>query len=451
MKLRFLGAAGTVTGSKYLIEHEGAKLLVDCGLYQGVKALRLRNRRPLSMSPAELDAVVLSHAHIDHSGHLPALVRDGFRGPVYCSPPTRELCEILLPDAARLQEEDARYSNKKGFSKHHPALPLYTGEDAEKALEHLQPIDFAEHFEVGPFGIRLIPAGHILGAASVEVTCEGRVLLFSGDLGSSKDLVMQPPEAPGAPDWVVIESTYGDRLHEAADPVERVAEILERVIGRGGTLLIPSFAVGRTQTLLYCLYEIFRRERVRPVPVFVNSPMATNVTELFRRSASYHRLSPELVEKVCNVASYVRTPDESRKLSGSRYPMVIISASGMASGGRILHHLKALAPDHRNTILIPGFQAPGTRGAAMVGGARSVKIHGRYVPVRAEVVHLDLFSAHADQRDLLEWIGRCEKTPKQVFVTHGEAEPADVLRRTIADRFHCPVSVPEYLDSVELC
>jgi metallo-beta-lactamase family protein len=357
MKLSFLGAAGTVTGSKYLLEHEGTKLLVDCGLYQGVKSLRLRNRRALPVAPPEIDAVVLSHAHIDHSGHLPALARDGFSGPVYCSPPTRELCQILLPDAARLQEEEARYSNKKGTSKHHPALPLYTSEDAEAALKLLEAAEFGERTRVGPFELRLIPAGHILGAASVEVACEGRTLLFSGDLGSSNDLLMRPPEAPGAPDWVVIESTYGDRLHEDADPIERVAEILKRVIGRGGTLLIPSFAVGRTQTLLYCFYEIFRRELCREVPVFVNSPMATNVTQLFRRSAAYHRLSPEQVEKVCDIAHYVRTPEESRKLSEGRYPAVIISASGMASGPR---------PPQRH----PGTGLPGARDARRGHGRR---------------------------------------------------------------------------------
>ena len=450
MKLHFLGATGTVTGSKYLLEHEDAKLLIDCGLYQGVKTLRLRNRKPLPVKPEEIDAVVLTHAHIDHSGHLPALVRDGYAGPIHSSPATRDLCEILLPDAARLQEEDARYANRKGTSKHHPALPLYTEDDARQALAQMAPVDFRESTSIGPFRFRLIPAGHILGAASVEVSCAGTTVLFSGDLGNSRDLLMYPPEAPGAPDWVVIESTYGDRLHEQCDPVERVAEILERTIARGGSLLIPSFAVGRAQTLLYCLYEAFRRELVREVPVFLNSPMATNVTQLFRRSASLHRLSDELVEKVCRLATYVRTPDESRKLSGSRYPMVIISASGMASGGRVLHHLKALAPDHRNTILVPGFQAPGTRGAAMVAGARSVKIHGSYIPVRAEVIQLDLFSAHADQRDLLAWIGRCEKLPRGVFVTHGEPVPADVLRRTIHDRLGCPTSTPEFGEVVDL-
>jgi metallo-beta-lactamase family protein len=261
---------------------------------------------------------------------------------------------------------------------------------------------------------------------------------------------MYPSEPPGSPDWVVIESTYGDRLHEDCDPIEKVAEILARTISRGGTLLIPSFAVGRAQTLLYCFYEAFRRELVRPVPVFVNSPMATNVTQLFRRSSPHHRLSAELAEKVCRLATYVRSPDDSRKLSASHYPSVIISASGMASGGRVLHHLKSLAPDHRNTILVPGFQAPGTRGAAMVSGARSVKIHGSYVPVRAEVVQLDVFSAHADQRDLLAWIGRCEKPLRGVFVTHGEAVPADILRRTIQDRVRCPTSTPEFGECVEL-
>jgi metallo-beta-lactamase family protein len=450
MRIEFLGAAGTVTGSKTLVEAEGARVLVDCGLYQGVKALRLRNWAEFPVDPASIDAVLLTHAHIDHSGYLPALVRDGFAGPVYCSEPTRELCRILLPDAAYLQEEDAGYANRKGFSKHHPALPLFTSADAEAALGHLRSVEFDAWREVGALRFQLRPAGHILGASSVAVEHAGRSILFSGDLGRRDDLLMHPPALPGAPDWMVVESTYGDRLHPKRDPFEALAAILTTTISRGGVLLIPSFAVGRAQTLLYCFHEIFRRGLAEKVPVFVNSPMATDVTQLFRRLSDYHRLDPAEAEAVCGLAHYVRSVDESRELAAQRDPCVLISASGMASGGRVLHHLRALAPDARNTLLFPGFQAPGTRGDAIVRGVESVKIHGQQVPIRAEVIPLDIFSAHADQAGLLAWLGACERPPQRVFVTHGEAVPADTLRRRVKDDLGYPAHVPEHRESVEL-
>jgi metallo-beta-lactamase family protein len=450
MKLTFLGATGTVTGSKYLLEAEGERILVDCGLYQGVKQLRLRNRRPLPVEPSSIRAVLLTHAHIDHSGYLPALVRDGFVGPIRCSELTAALCNVLLPDAGRLQEEDARYANRKGFSKHHPAEPLFTEDDAERALRSLSPVAFGAWHEVGVFRFRLQIAGHILGAASIEVEHAGRRILFSGDLGRDEDLLMLPPEPPGDPDYIVIESTYGDRLHPEADPFEALAAELEKTVSRGGMLLIPSFAVGRAQTLLYCFHEIFRRRLAPQVDVFVDSPMATDVTNLFRGSCGEHRLREDLCDAVCDVAHYTRSPAESRNLSARRDPAVIISASGMASGGRVLHHIKAFGPDRRNTIVFPGFQAPGTRGDALVHGARSVKIHGRQVPIEAEVVQLDIFSAHADQKGLLEWVGQAEKPPSTVFVTHGEPVPADTLRREITDTLGFDAIVPEYKETVEL-
>jgi metallo-beta-lactamase family protein len=450
MRLGFFGAAGTVTGSKYLLETGDRRILVDCGLYQGVKALRLRNWKPLPFDVDDLDAVLLTHAHIDHSGYLPALARNGYDGPIYCSPPTRDLCGILLPDAGHLQEEDAEYANRKGFSKHRPARPLYTEEDGARAAERCRPVAFHEWHELGDLAFRLWPAGHILGAASVEIRHGQRTLLFSGDLGRDDDLLMHPPQRPERPDWIVVESTYGDRIHPRRDPLEALADVVTRTAGRGGVVLIPSFAVGRAQTLLYCLHEIFQRGLAPELPVFVNSPMATDVTELFRHSVGYHRLSEDLCNAVCDVARYVRSVEESRELAGSRYPMVIISASGMATGGRVLHHLKALAPDHRNTILIVGFQAPGTRGDALVGGARTIKIHGGQVPVEAEVVQLDLFSAHADQRGLLDWLGAGSEPPREVFVTHGEPVAADTLRRLAAEELGCPTRVPEHLEQVEL-
>jgi len=451
MKLTFLGAAGTVTGSKYLLTTEHERVLIDCGLYQGVKQLRLRNWQRLPLDLETLDAVILTHAHIDHSGYLPALVRDGYRGPVYCTPPTEELCRILLPDSGRLNEEDAIYANRKGFSKHRPARPLYTEEDALRALERFVGLEFGEPLAIGGLRIRIRPAGHILGAGSVQVTHRGGTLLFSGDLGRGDDLLMYPPEAPGSPDQVVLESTYGDRRHAEADPIAELAALLERTLSRNGTLLIPTFAVGRAQTILYCLHQVFQRGLAPRVPVYLNSPMATSVTRLYQRFCDYHRLSTELCDEVWGSTHFVRSVEESRELSerGS-FPGVILSASGMATGGRILHHLKALAPGRRNTILLPGFQAPGTRGDAIARGVEAVKIHGSYVPVRAEVAQFDLLSAHADQRGLLDWLAKCAPTPKQVYVTHGEAVPADALRHEIAEAHGIAARVPEFREEVEL-
>ncbi len=450
MELQFLGAAGTVTGSKVLVSAGETRVLVDCGLYQGVKQLRLRNWARLPLEPTRLAAVVLTHAHIDHSGYLPALVRAGYTGPVYCTEPTRDLCAVLLPDSGKLQEEDARYAAEKKFSRHARPLPLHTQEDAEKVLSQLRPQPFRETFRVGDLEVSLATAGHILGAASVTLRHGARKLLFSGDLGRSDDLLMRAPAPPGDPDWVVVESTYGDRNHPAADPVARIAEILAETLRRGGSLLIPSFAVGRAQTLLYCLHEVFRRGLAARVPVFVNSPMATDVTDLYRRHVDHHRLSAAQCADVCDIATFTRSVEESKRLAARRGPLVIVSASGMATGGRVLHHLKVLAPEQRNTILLPGFQAPGTRGDALASGADQIKIHGEYVRVRARVEQLEILSAHADQADLLAWLGRCGKPPREVFVVHGEPVASDTLRRLTREHLGYAARVPEYLETVSL-
>jgi len=450
VRLTFLGAAGTVTGSKFLVEAPGARVLVDCGVYQGVKKLRLRNWEPLPFEPSSLDAVVLTHAHIDHSGYLPALVRDGFRGSVHCTPPTRELLEILLPDSGKLHEEDAAYANRKHFSKHEPALPLYREEDARNVFPQLHAVGFGERVRIAGLSLRFVPAGHILGAASAELEAAGGRLLFSGDLGRWNDPLMHPPAAPAPADWIVLESTYGDRRHPDQDPVAAVAEVLRRTVLRGGILLLPSFAVGRAQSLLYCLHESFRRELAPRVPVYVNSPMATSATRLYQRFSSYHRLSEGECEAVFEVASFVRSVEESKRLNERREPLVIVSASGMATGGRVLHHLRALLPDPRNTVLLPGFQAPGTRGADLAAGAESIKIHGGRVPVRAEVAQLNLLSAHADQRDLLRWLGSCGAGARRVFVVHGEPAASDALRVRVRDDLGLAVTVPDHLEAVEL-
>lgn len=451
MRITFLGATGTVTGSKYLVEAGGRTLLVDCGLFQGYKQLRLRNWAPPPVDPRRVDVVLLTHAHIDHSGYFPLLARSGFSGRLWCTEATRDLAAILLPDAGHLQEEEAAYLNRHGKSKHKPALPLYTEDDARKSLERIGGVEFGETVPLGG-GVtaRFAPAGHILGAASIVIEHDGRSVLFSGDLGRADDLVMRPPARGLAADHVVVESTYGDRLHHPADPVERLGDVIRRTHARGGVVVIPAFAVGRAQTLLYAIHRLRRANAIPELPVFLNSPMAVDATELYHRYRAQHRLSPEECAGMCKAAHIVRSPTESKALNMRPGPMVIISASGMATGGRVLHHLKAFAPDPKNTILLAGFQAGGTRGATIAAGAPEVKIHGEQVPIRAEVAQLDNLSAHADQRGLLDWLAALGAPPKRVFVTHGEPGAADTLRRLVAERFGWRSEVPEYRDSHDL-
>jgi metallo-beta-lactamase family protein len=451
MRLTFLGATGTVTGSKYLLEHGGRRLLIDAGMYQGLKQLRLRNWDAFPVEPSQIDAVVLTHAHLDHSGHLPRLVQLGFRGRVHCTTPTRDLCALMLPDSGRLLEEEADYANRHGFSKHHPALPLYTEHDAHDAMHFFSAREVGEGFEPIP-GVRVQfrRAGHLLGAVSVRIEWAGGSLLFSGDLGRADDLLMRPPELPDTADTVIVESTYGDRAHAAADPMTELATVINRTAARGGVVVIPSFAVGRAQALMYCLHLLREQRRIPDIPAFLNSPMAADATQIYRSHPEEHRLTPAQCEAIGHAVRIVGSIEESKRLNDMRYPAIIISASGMASGGRVLHHLKAFAPDHRNSIVFAGYQAAGTRGAAIVGGAATVTIHGQQVPVRAEVAQLDSMSAHADRDELLAWIGALPGAPRRVFVTHGEPVAADSLRQAIGERHRWPCSVPEYRDSIEL-
>lgn len=450
MRIEFLGGTDTVTGSKYLLEHDGRRLMVDCGLFQGLKQLRLRNWDAFPIDPSRIDAVLLTHAHMDHSGFVPRLVKLGFKGPVFCTRATLELCELLLPDSGRLQEEEADFANRHGHSKHKPALPLYTEQDARAALKRFEPISFDQEHSPWPgWSWRLKRAGHILGAASVRVAWTGGSIVFSGDLGRSDDLMMRPPESPEPADYVVVESTYGDRRHREADTLVALAEVINRTAARGGVVVIPSFAVGRAQTLLHCIQLLKKAHRIPDMPVYLNSPMAADVTRIFRHHLDEHRLSAEQCALMSKEVTIVNTVDDSKRLNDLAFPSIIVSASGMATGGRVLHHLKAYAPLARNTILFAGFQAAGTRGAALLGGAEAIKIHGAYVPVRAEVVNLDTLSAHADRDQLLAWVGALPG-PRQVFVTHGEPVAADALRLAIEERHGWPTSVPIYRESREL-
>lgn len=448
LRIRFLGATGTVTGSRHLVEYADRRVLVDCGLFQGLKQLRLRNWAPFPVPASSIDAVVLTHAHIDHSGFLPRLVQQGFRGSIHATPGTADLLSILLPDSGRLQEEDARYANRHGFSKHSPALPLYTEAQALHCLKQVRRHAFGQAFEPVPgLKARFSHAGHIIGAASVHLDSPEGSLTFSGDLGRHDDPVMQPPAAAPGADIVVIESTYGDRRHTDAPSAAALCDVIARTAARGGTTLIPAFAVGRAQAILHAILRLKAEGRIPDLPVYLNSPMATQVTRLVHSHAEEHLLNEaerrDLVEKV----RYVRTEDESRALNHPSYPSVIVAASGMATGGRVLHHLEALAPDPRNTIAFAGYQAAGTRGATLLAGADSIRLHGQWVPVRAEVAAIEGMSSHADQAQLLAWLGTLPRPPRHVYVTHGEPQAADALRQAIEERLGWPASVPEYLDT----
>ncbi|PKO61032.1 MAG: MBL fold metallo-hydrolase [Betaproteobacteria bacterium HGW-Betaproteobacteria-18] len=443
--ITFLGGASTVTGSKYLVQHDGKRLLVDCGLFQGYKQLRLRNWAPLPVPPDQINAVVLTHAHLDHSGYLPLLAKEGFAGHVYASRGTRDLCRILWPDSGHIQEEDAAFANRHGFSKHAPALPLYTRRDALDALPLLKAVEFDKTFTPMPgWKATFSPAGHILGASSLLLEVAGRRILFSGDLGRPDDLVMSPPDAAPQADTVLIESTYGDRIHPKEDILAELAPALQRVAKRGGVAVVPVFAVGRAQALLHAIHLLkMKGELPSSLPVFLDSPMAVHTTHLFEDHPGEHRLSHQDTRALTHNATMVNSTDESKALASRHGPMVILSASGMATGGRVLHHLAHYAGNHRNMIILTGYQAPGTRGATLASGAKSVRIHGRDVEVNAEVVQLESASAHADANQLLAWLRTMPQAPDQVYVVHGEAGPADILRGRIKHELGLRAVVPE--------
>lgn len=451
LTLQFLGATGTVTGSKYLVTLGSKHLLVDCGLFQGLKLLRLRNWRPLPVKPASIHSVILTHAHIDHSGYVPLLVKNGFRGKIFCTPPTRDLCKILLPDSGRLQEEDAAYANKHQFSKHSPALPLYTEEDAEASFDYFEVIPYAKKVSLSRhLSFQFFPAGHILGASFVEMMVEGRSLLFTGDLGRPEAFLMPRPTPLKRADYLVVESTYGDRAHSREDPRNSLAHAINRTLKRGGVVLIPAFAVGRVQELLYLLSELRKDKGIPDVPIYLNSPMAIEATRIFREFGGEMKLTEDQWRQIQEGVRFVSSVEESKRLNSLAHPSVVISASGMATGGRVLHHLKFLLPDPKNLVLFVGYQAAGTRGEVLVRGGDHVKIHGQLVPVRAEVALIDTLSAHADADEILSWLKNFSQPPQNTFVTHGEPVASETLRERIRDELHWPCEVPDYLEKVTL-
>jgi len=457
-RLQFLGAAGTVTGSKFLLYAAGKEVLFDAGLFQGKKELRKRNWDPMPINPKKIDAVVLTHGHIDHCGYLPRLVQQGFNGPVYCTAATGALLEIMLPDSAHIQEEEAKYANKKGYSKHNPALPLYTGADATEALERIKTFDYGESFSAQPgIEVRFHPSGHILGSAFAEVDAEGRKIVFSGDLGGYDDAIMKPPRPmPKDVDYILAESTYGGRNQENRPIDEQMQEYLRPVLDKNGVVVIPAFAVGRTTLVLYHLRVMMESGQIPTVPVFVDSPMASNASALYCDFGSEHNLRVDLLEdaEMCPIQTseihYVRKVEDSKALNQFKGPGIIISASGMATGGRVVHHLKRRLPHRENLILLVGYQAHGTRGRRLLEGAEELRMFGEDIPVRAKVASVRGLSAHGDSDEVVRWLGTAQSPPKKVFVVHGEEKSLEAMAERIENELGFPHHTPDYMETVNL-
>jgi len=459
--LTFLGATGTVTGSRFLLEVDGRKLLIDCGLFQGLKNDRLKNWDPFPVDPSRIDRVLLTHAHIDHSGYLPRLCKEGFRGVVNCTPATSDLCGIMLRDSGHLQEEDAYWANKRGFSKHQPALPLYTLEDAEASLKHFEPVYYGtDLFLDDSLRVKFKDAGHILGSAMVDIKRSrgkktGRVL-FSGDLGRPSRPILRDPVQVFEVDYLVIESTYGNRLHDQKPPEEELARVINESRERGGVLVIPAFAVGRTQELLYCIRELEERKRIPVLPVHVDSPMAIDTTQVFEKRKGDYDLGSKILElngthilKTGNLRFY-RDKEQSKQLHENVNSGIIISASGMVEGGRILHHMIHRLPHNRNTVLFIGYQAQGTRGRAIQEGTDTIKIHGQMVPVRAKIENISGFSAHADYNEAMAWLMGFNRPPLKTFIVHGEREASSSMADHIRRTFGWEVVIPSYNENFTL-
>lgn len=460
--LTFLGAAGTVTGSKHLLEVDGTRVLVDCGLFQGLKELRERNWAPLPVDPASIHTVVLTHAHLDHCGYLPRLVASGFKGRIFCTGATADLCRIVLPDAAKLQEEDAENANRHGYSKHTPALPLFTMADATSALSMLQPVGYQRAMPLAA-GIELeyVNAGHLLGSAYASVRTDGLHVLFGGDLGRYDRPVLPDPSPVTEADVLLVESTYGNRMHSSDENGERLAEIIRSTAEKRGRVIVPSFAIGRVEEMLYWIKRLEDEKRIPVLPVWVDSPMAGAALKQY--SARLDELDPEMrptepmPKAIRAVAAFatdrlkiIASPQESRDLVASRSPAIVVSSSGMATGGRVLNHLQVGLRKPENTVLFVGFQAAGTRGRHLIEGARTVRIHGMDVPVNARIAKLNSMSAHADSTEILRWLHLFRRPPSQTFIVHGEPEAATALQQRISTELGWNTTIAGYLQQVEL-
>ena len=461
VRIKFMGATGTVTGSKTLLELDGKKFLIDCGMFQGLKRLRLMNWEAFPIPLEEIDAIILTHAHIDHSGYIPRLVKYGYRNKIIATPTTTDLCKIMLIDSAHLQEVDAEYANFKRFSKHKPALPLYTIEDAQASLELFEGLPYGERISLtANMTLTFRDAGHILGSAfadiRVSVGGEEKRILFTGDLGRPSQPILRDPHTVYNVDYLVIESTYGDRLHEDNSVKDELAKVVNESVERGGVLVIPSFAVGRTQTILFYLRELEKEGRIPVLPVYVDSPMAIEATEIFKKHFEDYDLESKKLkiegEDIFSTTHlrFMKTREQSVSLNKVKEKAIIISASGMVTGGRILHHLERLLPSEKNTVLFIGYQAEGTRGRAILEGAESIKIHGKHVPVRAKIENITGFSAHADYNEILAWLSNFHRAPRKVFIIHGEKPQSEALASRIQAMFGWEVEIPEFMSEYVL-
>lgn len=444
MDITFLGAAGTVTGSKYLVRSQQTNVLIDCGIFQGLKEFRLLNWQSLPVDISKIEGVILTHAHLDHCGYLPRLVKSGFRGAIYGTEATIQLAKVVLLDAAKIQEEDAAHANKHGFSKHHPALPLYNSEDVEATFPHFRKCALHQKYSIKDLDFYFSAAGHILGATSVTVNDRKTRVLFSGDIGRKQDPLMRPPEPPRPCDFVVMESTYGDRLHAKTSSKTILTDLVNKISQQKSVLLIPAFAIGRSQNLLCELIELRQQNKIPSnIPIYLNTPMGQEVTRLYQTYAPLLKISAQKISEITEQIQFITSAEDSKALNKKNGPMIIIAASGMVTGGRVLYHLQAFGDDPNNILLLAGFQGPGTRGWALANGCTEVKVHGQYIPIRAQVVTSDSFSAHADQKELLEWLKLASPLPEKVFLVHGEPAASSELANRIVNQLGISVTIPK--------
>jgi len=451
MKIYFLGAAGTVTGSKFVVEHNETRILIDCGLFQGLKALRELNWQPLSVLPSTIDFVLLSHGHLDHCGWLPKLVNDGFQGKIFCTSPTKQISKLILLDSAKIQEEEAEKANKENYSKHNPAKPLYTVEDAENVIPFFRVVD--KDLEVkltDEIYFKFFYASHIIGACSIELHIEDKVLVFSGDIGQDDDVLLYPPVKPKKADFVFMESTYGNRLHPETDVMLELETIINNTFQKGGNVVIPSFAVERAQTVMYLLWQLKEQNRIPNIPYVIDTPMGIRVIDVFLENTKWHKLNPHQCEEMCKMFTMISSYKDTIDMIYNEKPKVIIAASGMITGGRVLSYLERYIVDEKNTVLMVGYQAEGTRGRKLLEGAKEIKFYGKYYPVNANVMLVEGLSAHGDQKDLINWLSELENKPQKVFLIHGENSAADELRIKINETYGFDCVVPLLEQIIEI-
>ncbi|RMG31829.1 MAG: MBL fold metallo-hydrolase [Bacteroidetes bacterium] len=440
--LKFLGAAGTVTGSKTLLQQAGRRILIDCGLFQGLKELRLLNWEDFPLDPVSIESLLLTHAHLDHCGYIPLLVKKGFRNPIHCTEPTVALSQIILTDSAKIQEEEAERANRYGYTKHHPAKPLYTRADVTHSMPFFTPHQYREWVIINEyFKFQFLNAGHILGSAMVEVKAGDKKILFSGDLGRARPMLLRPPAHPPGADVLVLESTYGDRFHPQVDAKEELHEIIWGCYEKNGTLIVPTFAVERAQELLFLLAQLRREARLPELPIFLDSPMGINATDVYLQAEGWHRLSAEQLTDMSTVAHLITDVQTSKAVVADPRPKIVLAGSGMITGGRVLHYLSRHLADPRSTVLLVGYQAAGTRGRALEEGATELKFFGEYHPVKAEVRKISSLSGHADQGEIMQWLRRFKRAPKQVLLNHGEPQAAHALRVKIEYELGWPCAV----------